>query len=82
MNSTLLGGLIEIFAHCLTTDAARKIVALRAEDALQRHVDELADKANRGVLSDDERAEYDRYLAAAHFVTVMQTKARKMLQAQ
>ena len=79
MNSTLLDQLIEPFAQCLTTDAARKVAALRADDALQHRVDELADKANRGTLSDDERADYDRYLAAFHFVTVVQAKARRML---
>jgi hypothetical protein len=79
MDATLLDRLIEPFAQCLTTDAAQKIAAIRADDELQRRVDELADKANRGAVTEEERAEYDRYLAAYHFVTVMQAKARRML---
>ena len=79
MTSTLLDQLIEPFAECLTTDAARKIAAMKADEALQGRVDELASKANQGMLTDDERAEYDRYLAAFHFVTVMQAKARRLL---
>jgi hypothetical protein len=79
MSTTLLDRLIEPFAECLTIEAARKIAALRADDAMQTRVDELADKANRGALTEDERTEYDRHLAAFHFVTIMQAKARRLL---
>lgn len=79
MNTTLLDRVIEPFAECLTTAAARKIVALRADAEMQTRVDELADKANDGQLTDEERAEYDRYLAAFHFVTIMQARARRLL---
>ena len=50
MNATLLDQIIEPFAECLTQDAARKIVAIRADEELQKRVDALADKANTGVL--------------------------------
>lgn len=79
MTSTLLDELIEPFAECLTPDAARTIAAIRANEALQARVDFLADKANRATLTADERAEYDRYLAAFHFVTLLQAKARRLL---
>jgi hypothetical protein len=79
MSTTLLDQLVEPFAECLTPDAARKIAALRADDSLQARVDELAEKANRGTLTDDEAAQYDQYLAGFHFVTVMQARARRLL---
>ena len=79
MATTLLDRIIEPFAECLTAEAAKKIVAFRADDTLQLRVDELAGKANRGQLSPAEQVEYDRYLAAFHFVTVMQAKARRLL---
>lgn len=78
---TLLDRLIEPFAECLTPEAARKIVELRADPLLQHRIDELAEKANRGSLDDTERAEYDRYLAAFHFVTILQARARRLLSA-
>jgi hypothetical protein len=34
MSTTLLDRLIEPFAECLTTEAARKIAALKADDAM------------------------------------------------
>lgn len=79
MTSTLLDQLIEPFAECLAPEAARKIAAIQADEALQTRVDFLADKANWGTLTADEQAEYDRYLAAFHFVTLLQAKARRLL---
>ncbi|MCE9545899.1 MAG: hypothetical protein K8T25_10330 [Planctomycetia bacterium] len=79
MVSTYLDQLIEPFAECLTVEAARKIAAIKASDALQARVDELADKANQGTLTAEEREEYDRYLAGFHFVTIMQARARRLL---
>ena len=63
MNTTILDQIIEPFAECLTPEAARKIVAIRADDELLGRVDELAKKANAGTLTDIEQSEYDRYLA-------------------
>lgn len=79
MSITLLDQRIEPFAECMTVEAAQKIVSLRADEATQAHVDELAEKANRGTLTDDESATYDQYLAAFHFITVMQARARRLL---
>ena len=79
MTSTVHGRLIEALAECLTIDAARKIVTLRADDASQQYIDELADKANQGTLTEDEKSEYDRCLAVFHFIAVMQAKARRIL---
>jgi len=79
MSGTYLEKLIEPFAECLTVESAEKIASLQADAALQKRVDELAEKANFGTLTDDERREYDRYLAAFHFVTIMQARARRLL---
>lgn len=80
MSTTLLDSMIEPFTECLTRDAAQKIVSLRADENVQHRIDELASLANLGQLSDAQRAEYDRYLAAFHFITIIQSKARQLLQ--
>ena len=79
MPTTLLDQLIDPIVDCLTTEAAERVVALRADPALQQRIDELAEHANRGVLTAEEQAEYDRYLAAFHLVTIMQARARRLL---
>ena len=79
MSTTILDRIIEPFADCLTTEAAVKITALRADDVVQQRIDELAELANEGALTQEEQSEYDRYLAAFHFVTVLQARARRLL---
>ena len=46
----------------------------------QGRVDALADKANAGTLTEIEQSEYDQYLAAFHFVTILQARARRFIQ--
>jgi hypothetical protein len=82
MTTTLLDGVLDPMADCLTPEAARRIVGLRADPATQAKLDEFADKANEGLLTLDERAEYDRMLAAFHVITIMQAKARSLLEEQ
>lgn len=79
MTTTLLDQLIDPLADCLTVESAEMIVVTRAQPVLQHWIDELAAKANRGTLTVDEQGEYDRYLAAYHVVTVMQARARRLL---
>jgi hypothetical protein len=77
-----LDRVLEPIADCLTPDVAAKLVALRADPQTQARVDELADKANEGTLSTEERTEYDLYREVFHFVTILQAKARRLLTEQ
>ena len=53
--------------------------SLRAPSEEQDRIDELADKCNEGTLSDEERAEYENYVRAIHFLGIVQAKARAVL---
>ena len=66
-------------ADSFSTEFARKLVDLRAAPELQDRVDELAGKANDGMLTDEERAEYQARIRAATLVAVMQAQARRFL---
>lgn len=79
MTTSLLDNVLTPVADCLTLDAARRIADLRADPETQARVDELADKANEGMLTADESAEYDRFLAVYHVVSILQARARAML---
>ncbi len=76
---SVIDRLIEPVGQCLTREVALRISQLRADAEIQSRVDELADKANRGVLSDDERDEYEQYVSFSQFVTLLQIKARDLL---
>jgi hypothetical protein len=82
MTTTLLDGVLDPMAECLTPGAARRIVDLRADPATQAKLDEFADKANEGLLAPEERAEYDRMLAAFHVITILQARARTVIEGQ
>jgi hypothetical protein len=79
MTASFTDQIVEPFVEFLNEDSARKIVELRASAEVQSKFDELAEKANKGELSSLDRGKYDRLLAAFHFVTVMQSKARRRL---
>ncbi len=77
--SDLLDRLLDPVGRCLTADAARQLVDLRADPTLQRRVDRLADRANEGELTADEREEYETYISAANLIAILQAKARDAL---
>jgi len=78
----VLNRLLDPVTQCLTPDAARKLVALRADATVQGRVDELADKSTAGSLTAEERAEYETYIAASTLIGILQSKAQKILATQ
>jgi len=60
-------------------DAAKKLVRFKADASVQAHVAKLARKCNDGAITADELAEYDRYIAFADFIAILQAKARLLL---
>lgn len=63
----------------MTPEVARRLVALRADEAVQDRIDHLAEKCSEGELSPEERAEYEAYVRAIDFIATLQAKARKAL---
>jgi hypothetical protein len=77
-----LDRLLEPFTDCLTPEVAAKVADLRADDATQERIDYLADRANDGLLTVEERDEYVGYLHAIDVIAVIQAKARSQLRRQ
>lgn len=63
----------------LSRAQALQIVDFHGDEALQERIEELAEKANEGELTDDERAEYEGYIQASYFIATLQAKARRLL---
>ncbi len=74
-----LDRLLEPLAECLSPEVAAKVADLRADETIQQRIDYLADRANEGLLSDEEREEYAGYLHAIDVIAVLQAKARSQL---
>ena len=74
----LLERILDPISRCLTPDAARKLVELRADVTAQQRMDELAEKCSEGLLTPEERDEYESYVAVGSVIAVLQAKARKV----
>jgi hypothetical protein len=77
--STGLDGLLEPLSRCLDLESARRIVELRVAAPVQARIDFLAERANEGTLSGDERLEYEALINAADFISILKLKARRQL---
>jgi hypothetical protein len=75
-NGLLLDRILEPVSSSLNPEAARKILALKADRKTQARVSKLADKCNEGELTPDERREYEMYLMANHLIAILKAKAR------
>jgi hypothetical protein len=71
--------MLEPVSRSLNEDAAKKLVGLKADAKVQARVAQLARKCNEGELTAAETAEYDRYIAFADFIAILQAKARLLL---
>ena len=74
-----LDRMLEPLAGCLSPDVAAKVADLQTDETVQRRIDELADRANEGLLNDAECEEYSGYLHAIDVITVLQAKAHSQL---
>ncbi|HEY3901486.1 MAG TPA: hypothetical protein VGM54_22945 [Chthoniobacter sp.] len=63
----------------LDRDQARRIIDFHGDEALQQRIEELAEKANEGQLTEEESSEYRGYAQANSFIAVLQAKARQLL---
>lgn len=66
----------------LSPEQAHQIVGYHADDSLQARLAELAEKANEGILSAEERAEYQGYAQANRFVAILQAGAERKIGTQ
>ena len=78
-HTAVLDRLLDPLDRIFTPEVARQIVALRADAATQKRIDELADKCTEGQLTPAEAAEYDDYVEAIDIIGLLQAKARSAL---
>jgi hypothetical protein len=70
---------LEPVTQILPADTARKIINLQIDPQLQTRLDALADKANQGTISAEEREEYAEYVEGLDLIAIFKMKARAAL---
>ncbi len=76
-----LSRLLEPLARSLSPEAARALADLTIDPASQDRIDVLAERCNEGLLTDDERLEYESFVEGAEILTLIRLKARHSLAA-
>jgi len=76
---TPLDGLLDPLSRCLDAESARRMTEFRIDPAVQSRIDTLAERANNGVLNEDERAEYEAFINAGDFISILKLKVRRHL---
>lgn len=79
MTDSLLEQMLQPISDAISPDVARKLVALRANDAAQARIDELAAACNEGTMTPQQDAEYRALVTTASVIAVLQSKARAVL---
>jgi hypothetical protein len=74
-----LDGILDPLSRCLDAESARRLADFRVDPPVQERIDALAERANEGTLSTDERAEYEALVNAADFISILKLKARRHL---
>jgi hypothetical protein len=77
--TSVLDRLLDPVGRCLTPEVAGRLVALRADPAVQERLEHLAARNTEGDLTAEERSEYDTYVRALEFIAILQAKARAVL---
>jgi len=77
--SDILAQVVSPESGSIPPESARSLLELRFSEHATRRMDELADKNRRGILSDVERTEMERYMRVGNFLNLMQAKARVSL---
>jgi hypothetical protein len=78
-DTRFLERLLEPVSSALNSEAAQKLIGLKADKKTQAMVAKLAQKCNEGDLTAEERAEYETYVMVGELVALLQAKARVLL---
>jgi hypothetical protein len=74
----LLDQLLDPFTQCLDAESAQRVIEFGIAPAVQEQVSALAEQANEGALTEDERIAYEALINAADFIAILKLKARRL----
>jgi hypothetical protein len=78
--ASVVNDFLDPLSRCLDAESARRVIEFRVAPPVQERIEMLAERANEGTLTDDDRAEYEALINAADFISILKLKARQHLQ--
>jgi hypothetical protein len=79
MDSHIMAEVVESQEGDFEPDVARAIICLRFSAVQNEQMRQLADKHNRGELTEEERDQLESYRRVGNFLALLQSKARLSL---
>jgi hypothetical protein len=80
MNKTsALDQLFDPVANRWPPEVARQIIQQRPDPSVQRRIDDLAETANEGTLTSEEKLPYEEYEEGVDLIGILKPKARMVL---
>lgn len=76
---SILERLLDPTSGTLSAKTAQEVLDLTFPESDQQRLEELAEKSTAGTLTAEEAKEYDGYIEAADFLSLLQSKARLSL---
>lgn len=77
--TSVLDRMLDPLSRCLDVESARRVTELQIDPTVQVRVDYLAERANEGLLTAEERAAYEAYITADDFISIIKRKAQRSL---
>ena len=79
MSSTVLDELLNPVSQCLDAESARRLADFDLTAVTHRRINDLAERVNEGLATEEERSEYEAAINAVDFISILVQKARKQL---
>jgi hypothetical protein len=73
----MIDRMLNPLAAAFTGDAARRLADVRFDADVQQHLANLANLANEGQLSADQRADYEFFLTVSDVISLLKAKVRE-----
>ncbi|HEV7404302.1 MAG TPA: hypothetical protein VGO11_15275 [Chthoniobacteraceae bacterium] len=80
--TSLVDDLLDAVSACLDRTSAEALVRLRAPAPVQHRMELLADRCTEGLLTAEEREEYEELIQFGEFVSILQANVRRQLAAR
>jgi len=77
--TSVLDRMLDPLIRCLDAESVKRVLELSVDPVVQARVDVLAERANEGLLTPEERAEYLAYINADDFIEILKMKAKRHL---
>ena len=77
--TTILDELLDPLAESFTPEVAKRVAEYRADPKTQALLDDFAERANEGSLTDVEKEQYHFYIRTLDLIAILKAKAKQFL---